>query len=289
MYPNKSVVVIGANGFVAKHLRKFLYDRNFKVISISRKNFKSYPNETKIISKNYHEKDLLPKIKNYYAVFHLVGIGRQSVKIDFDSVNYEFTKHILSLSKKAGIQKFVYLSGLGVSPKSTSGYFISKFKAEQEIINSKLDYTIFRPSYIVGKDDLLTKSLRKQMLNGQIEIPGSGNFLMQPIYINDAVEIFCQSLIQKNFRNKIVDLVGSEIITFKKFVELFSKKHRTKIKQINLEAVYRRALNNPKSTFGIDDLNILMGNFEGDHVKLSRLVNLEFQSISKLLNVGSLL
>ena len=49
---------------------------------------------------------------------------------------------------------------------------------------------IFRPSYIVGKNDLLTKFLKKQISNGMIEIPGSGNFLMQPIYINDVMQIF---------------------------------------------------------------------------------------------------
>ena len=288
MFENNSVVIVGANGFVARNLRKFLYEKNIKVISISRKNFRSYPNEKKIISQNYSEKDLISQIKNSYALFHLVGIGRQSVKINFESINYEFTKHILSLSKKAKIKKFIYMSGLGVSEKTTSGYFISKFKAEQEIIKSKLDYTIFRPSYIVGKDDLLTKFLKKQMSNGKIEIPGSGNFLMQPVHINDVTEILYLSLIQKNFRNKIIDLVGPELITFKKFVNLFSKQHKTEIKQADLELTYRKALNNPKSDFSVDDLNILMGNFKGDYTKLTKLVDFKFQSIEKLLNVGGL-
>ena len=283
------VVIIGASGFVARNFRKFLYEKNLKVISISRKNFKSYPNETKIISKNYSEKDLISKIKNCSTLFHFVGIGSQSVKMTFESVNYEFTKHIISLIKKTDIKKIIYLSGLGVSQKSTSGYFISKFKAEEEIIKSNLDYVIFRPSYIVGKDDLLTKFLKKQISNGKIEIPGSGNFMMQPIYINDVVQIFYMSLIQNNFKNKTIDLVGPEFITFKKFVTLFSNRKKAKIKHIDVELSYQRALNNPKSDFSLDDLNILMGNFKGDHAKLTRFVDLNFESVSKLLNIGSLL
>ena len=285
---NNSVVIIGASGFVARNFRKFLYEKNLKVISISRKNFKSFPTETKIISKNYSEKDLIPKVKNCSALFHFVGIGNQSIKTTFESVNYEFTKHIISLCKKAKIKKIIYLSGLGVSQKSTSAYFISKFKAEQEITKSSLDYVIFRPSYIVGKNDMLTVYLKKQISNGRIEIPGSGNFLMQPIYINDVVQIFYQFLIQDNSKNKIIDLVGPEIITFKKFVTLFSKQKKTKIKHIDLEFAYQNALNNPQLEFGLDDLNILIGNFKGDHSKLTRLVDLNFQSVSKLLDVGSL-
>ena len=288
MSENNSIVIIGASGFVARNFRKFLCEKNLKVISISRKNFKSYQNETKIISKNYLEKDLVSKIKNCSALFHFVGIGSQSVKVTFESVNYEFTKHILSLSKKAKIKKIIYLSGLGVSQKSTSGYFISKFKAEEEIRKSNLDYVIFRPSYIVGKDDLLTKFLKKQISNGKIEIPGSGNFMMQPIYINDVVQIFYQSLVESSFKNKTVDLVGSELITFKKFVTLFSKQKNTKIEHIDLELAYQKALDNPKSDFGLDDLNILTGNFRGNHKKLTQLFDLNFQSVSKFLNIGGL-
>ena len=85
--------------------------------------------------------ELISKIKNCSILFHFVGIGNQSIKTSFESVNYEFTKHILLLSKKANIKKIIYLSGLGVSQRSTSGYFISKFKAEQEI--KKSNYTRF--------------------------------------------------------------------------------------------------------------------------------------------------
>ena len=53
----------------------------------------------------------------------------------FESVNYEFTKHIISLSKKANIKKNNLFEWLGSFTKSTSGYFISKFKAEEEIEN----------------------------------------------------------------------------------------------------------------------------------------------------------
>jgi len=57
------VVVTGASGFVARNVRKYLSDNNVKLISISRKDFKKFKNETKIITKNYDEKTILPKLK----------------------------------------------------------------------------------------------------------------------------------------------------------------------------------------------------------------------------------
>ena len=289
MVKNNQIVVIGASGFVARNLRQYLTKQKINLISISRNNFKELKNEQKIISKKYTESHLLSKIRNSDALIHLVGIGKQSVKMDYDTVNVEFTRKIVNLSKKSKIKKFIFTSGLGVSANSSSGYFISKYKAEQLIVNSGLNYTIFRPSYIVGKDDLLTKHLKKQIKQKKIEIPGSGNYLIQPIYINDVVKIILESTREPKFKNKIIELVGPEYITFEKYVKLFSKGTETRIKKINLEDAYHLAITNPKSDFGVDDLNILIGNFNGDHNKLRKITQMKFQSVLELLKSGSLL
>jgi len=289
MVKDNQIVITGASGFVARNLRKYLSEKNIKLISISRNDFKKFKNEYKVISKNYDEKILLSKIKNSDALIHLVGVGKQSIKTDYDMINVEFTKHIVNLSKKAKIKKFVFTSGLGVSSNTSLGYFISKYKAEKLIVNSGLNYTIFRPSYIVGKDDLFTKYLKKQIKKGKIDIPGSGTYSIQPIYINDVVKIILQSVLQTKFRNKIIDLVGPDCITFEQYVKLFSKGTKTSIRKINLEDVYHTAITNSNSDFGVDDLNILIGNFKGNHNKLRKITEIKFQSVVELLKSGRLL
>ncbi len=289
MVKGNQIVITGANGFVARHLRKYLSEKNIKLISISRNDFKQFKNELKIVSKNYDEKSLLPKIQNSDAIIHLVGIGKQSFKTNYDVVNVEFTKHIVNLTKKAKINKFVFTSGLGVTPNSSLGYFISKYKAERLIVNSGLNYTIFRPSYIVGKDDLFTKYLKKQIKKKKIVIPGSGTYTIQPIYIIDVVKIILQSVLQTKFRNKIINLVGPDCITFEQYVKLFSKGTKTSIKKTNLENVYHNAITNSKSDFGVDDLNILIGSFKGNHNKLRKITKMKFHSVMELLESGRLL
>jgi uncharacterized protein YbjT (DUF2867 family) len=283
------IIVTGASGFIAKNLRKYLSEKNIELISISRNDFKNFRCETKIISKNYEEKNLLKKIQNSDALIHLVGIGRQSVNTDYDMINTELTKHIVNLSKKAKIKKIIFLSGLGVSPNTSLGYFISKYNAEKQITNSGLDFTIFRPSYIVGKDDLFSKNLKKQIKSGEIIIPGSGDYSIQPIHVSDVVKVIFESVSQSKFNNKTIDLVGPDYVTFEKYVKLFSKGTKTKIRKINLEEAYHNAIINSKSDFGIDDLNILIGNFKGNHKKLSKISKIKFQSVLKLLQSGRLL
>ena len=283
------IVVTGASGFIAKNLRKYLSEKNIELISISRNDFKNFKSERKIISKNYEEKTLLKKIKNSDALIHLVGIGKQTVNTDYDLINTNLTKHVVNLSKKARIKKIIFLSGLGVSANTSLGYFISKYNAEKQIVDSRLDYTIFRPSYIIGKDDLLSKNLKNQIKSGEIKIPGSGKYSIQPIHVSDVVKVLFESVSELRFKNKILDLVGPDFVTFEKYVKLFSKGTKTKIKKINLEEAYHNAITNPKSDFGIDDLNILIGNFKGNHQKLSKLSKIKFQSVLQILQSSRLL
>lgn len=288
MSKKTQVVVTGASGFVARNVRKYLSQNNFNLISISRKNFKKLKNETKIISFNYDEKDILSKIKNSTALIHLVGIGKQSIKNDYNSINLGYTKKIIDLCKKAKIEKIIFTSGLGVSKTTSIGYFISKYHAEQKIIDSGLNYTIFRPSYIVGKNDLLTKYLKNQIKNKEIRIFGSGKYSIQPIFIEDVSKIFAQAIIDNNFRKKILDLVGSESISFEEYVKLFSM-NKIKIKKIDLELSYHEAIKNPKSKISVDDLNLLIGDFKGNHYKLRKISKISFESIRDLLKSGRLL
>jgi len=282
------IVVTGASGFIAKNLRRYLSEKNVDLISISRNDFKNFKSESKIISKNYDEEKLLQIIKNSDALIHLVGIGQQSADSDYGTINAEFTRHVVNLSKKANIKKIVYLSGLGVSAKTTLGYFISKYNAENFIINSGLDYTIFRPSYIVGYDDMFTKYLKRQIKHGEINIPGSGTYSIQPIHVSDVVKIIFESTLQSKFKNKIIDLVGPDFVTFEKYVKLFSKGTKASIKKIKLEDAYHDAITNPKSDFGVDDLNILIGNFKGNHEKLKKITGMKFESVVELLQSGRL-
>lgn len=288
MNDNLQIVVTGASGFIGKNFRKFLSENNVKTISISRNDFKKFRNETKIISKKYNEKSIISKIKNSNALVHLVGIGKQTVENDFLSINTVLTQKIVELCKKSNIKKLIYTSGLGVSKKSTLGYFISKYKAEQHIINSNLDYTIFRPSYIVGKDDLLTRNLKLQMKKNLIKIPGSGKYSIQPIFINDVSKLILKSILEKNFSKKILDLVGQDTMTYEEYVRQFSYNTDTKIKKIDLELAYFQAISCTNPDFAVDDLNLLVGNFVGNHQKLKSLSKMRFESVKELLKTRSL-
>jgi len=277
-----NVAVTGANGFVGKNVRKFLYKNEVRVLGISRKNFGKYSTETKAQSKNLLEQRLQKKLKNYDALVHLIGIGVESSGSTFEQINVNLTKNAIKLCKKSGIKKIIYISGLGVSKNNTSNYFTSKYKAEQEIINSGLDYTIFRASYIIGKTDHLTKSLSKQMKKGVIIIPGSGKYQLQPIFVEDVAKIILKSILEKKFSKKILDLVGPKKISFEDFVKLFSKNTKVKFKKINLKNAY------DEGTYSSESLDLLIGDYTSDMTQLQKLASIKLTPVEKFLESSSL-
>ena len=276
-----NVAVTGANGFVGKNVRKFLYKNKVRVLGISRKNFVKYSTETKAQSKNLLEQRLQKKLKNYDALVHLIGIGIESSGSTFEEINVNLTKNTIKLCKKSGIKKIIYISGLGVSKNNTSNYFTSKYKAEQEIINSGLDYTIFRASYIIGKTDHLTKSLSKQMKKGVIIIPGSGKYQLQPIFVEDVAKIILKSILEKKFSKKILDLVGPRKISFEDFVKLFSKNTKVKFKKINLKNAY------DEGTYSSESLDLLIGDYTSDMTQLQKLASIKLTPVEKFLESSS--
>ena len=261
------VIVSGAKGFVGKNLRKFLSKNKITSIPLSRNNFK---------------KNQFPSLKNASHFVHLAGIGSESIDQDsFAKVNIELTKTVINLCKKNNVENIIYFSGLGVSKNSRSSYFISKFNAEQLIKKSGLQYTIFRPSYILGADDYLTKNISKQILKKQILIPGSGNFILQPISIDDVCSCINITLHSPKFLNKTIDLVGPKKILFKNIIKK-SVSSKIKIKKIDLELAYQKALNDINFEYSVEDLNILVGNYVGNQKKLQNLYDFKFKNVESL-------
>ena len=277
-----AVAVAGANSFVGKSLRKLLYKNKVNVLGISRKNFSEYSTETKVQSKNLQEHQLQKKMKNYDVLVHLIGIGRETPKFTFEEINVNLTKNAIKTCKNAGIKKIIYISGLGISKNNMSSYFASKYRAEREIINSGLDYTIFRASYIMGKTDHLSKSLSKQMKKGTIIIPGSGRYRLQPIFVEDVAKIILEAILEKKFSNKILDLAGPRKISFEDFVKLFSKNMKVKFKKINLEDAYDNGI------YSSESLDILIGDYTSDVKHLQKLTNVKLISVEKFLQTSSL-
>ena len=100
---------------------------------------------------------------------HLAHIGAERDGDTYHSVNVEGTRRAAAAAQAAGVGRIACFSGLGVAhygmaPRTTSRYFLSKIEAEVALFHSGLDVAVFRPSYIVGPGDGLTKMLNDEVI-----------------------------------------------------------------------------------------------------------------------------
>jgi len=72
---------------------------------------------------------------------------------DYEQVDFGLTAMLINACIEAEIKpRFLYLSAVGVKESAGSAYYKARWKAERMLIESGLEYTIARPSFIIGPD-----------------------------------------------------------------------------------------------------------------------------------------
>ena len=228
MLNKKKIAITGANGYLGMHTIKAALDRNIFVNAIVRRNevIESVSKEgvEVYLAKNFEVDDLEVAFKGCEAVIHFANIVCGSKEL-FETVNIEGFRKIITAAENVGISRIIYPSGLGVDKYgeknwANNNYFYSKNRAEEALINGKVAYVIFRPSYILGSNDELIPDLIEQIYNGKVYIAGNGEVPMQPIYVKDAVSAFLNASLGKGDDNKIYNLVGLETLNLKRIVDM---------------------------------------------------------------------
>jgi NADH dehydrogenase len=91
--------------------------------------------------------------------------------------------------------------------------------AEHAIIESGIPYTIFRPSWVYGRED---KSLNRFVRFAQtlpfVPVIGDGKNRVQPLFIMDLVRMIARSLELPKTMNQIYEIGGPEILTMDEVV-----------------------------------------------------------------------
>ena len=222
------IAITGANGYLGMQTIKIALERDILVNAVIRRSevidsVKKNGVDVFLV-KNFEVKALEDAFKGCEAIIHFANIVCGS-KTLFEEVNINGLMNIIIAAENAGVSRIVYPSGLGVNKFgekdwANNNYFYSKNKAEELLIKSKVDYIIFRPSYILGPNDELIPDLIEQIYEGKVYIAGDGEVPMQPIYVEDAVTAFLNASLGKGDINRIYDLVGLQTLNMKRLIEM---------------------------------------------------------------------
>ena len=172
------------------------------------------------------------------AVIHLVGIIREfpGRGVTFKKMHVTATENILEACDEQEVRRFLHMSSNGTRENGSTGYHRTKWRAEELVRDSGLDWTIFRPSLIFGHGSefvkMLTELIRRVPL---VPVIGDGRYLMQPVSVEQVAVSFVKALAMPESIGKTYHQGGSESYTYDAILDLTGKamgrKQVTKVHQ----------------------------------------------------------
>jgi NADH dehydrogenase len=157
------------------------------------------------------------------AVINLVGIIKEDAAhgVTFEKLHWEGSRNAIDAAKAVGVKRFVQMSANGVKPHGT-GYQTTKYRAEEYLKGSGLDWTIFRPSVIFGEThgrmNFVTELAGPLKMAPAFPIFGDGKFPMQPVHVEDVAEAFVRALTTEASIGKTYCQGGPQSFTYKEVV-----------------------------------------------------------------------
>jgi nucleoside-diphosphate-sugar epimerase len=228
------VLVTGATGFVGSHLCERLIQEGYEVRALARESsdvslLKSLG--IQIVYGNILDIDSVERaVDGCGVVYHLAArTSRHSSSCSQDdyAINIEGTKRVVNAAVKAGIERFVYGSSVGVygiiknppvdeqtPPNPNTCYRDSKLKGEVVVLsqykNEGLPVVIARISSVYGPRSLNWLSLFQALARKRFRMLGSGENHRDMVYISDVVEGIKLCGVKKGIEGETYILSGKE-------------------------------------------------------------------------------
>jgi len=152
------------------------------------------------------------------AAVHLVGIIKETRSARYADAHEATCATLAKAASAAGLERIVYLSIFGSSPRSQNACLASKGRAEQILLGGSVPACVLRVPMVLGPGDFASFSLRRQATSRVLPLPGGGRTLQQPIDSRDVIRAVCAALERPAPISGALDLGGPECLSHRRLV-----------------------------------------------------------------------
>ncbi len=227
----KSIIIFGGSGYVGKNLIRSFVKKGYKIIipyqrQIDEAGLRLSGSVGQIIPfyfSTLENPKLLSILKNADICINLKTTWDSKESLLEKSI-YTFNKELTEIIKQSSkIKKFIFFSGLGTEKRSTLRNEIIS-KTEELIVKELKNALIIRPSVILGNGDQFLSSLLPIFkMSFFIPLFGDGSKKFQPVLIEDVVDFVSNLIELPNIDERLFELGGPDIFTYREFYTLISE------------------------------------------------------------------
>jgi len=214
---DRTILVVGGTGFLGQPVVWTLDHFGFPVRILSRDTNKArqiFGNHFDIVKGDIEDAgSLQAALDGCYGV-HISLKGSGSAE-DIDRMEHQGTSRIIAAAKEKNVRRVSYLSGASTSPERF--WFPptrAKYMAEQAIINSGLEYAIFRATWFMESLPLFVRGDKAILM-------GKQPFKWHWIAAEDYAKIVAQAFMHDDPPNGIFNVFGPEEYTTREALEIY--------------------------------------------------------------------
>jgi len=210
------IAITGGKGFIGSHLAARLTDEGHDVVVLSRWRG---PDDSIFVSDLTDIDRLKETFQGCDAVAHCAGINREVGEQSFKRVHVEATRNVVEAARAVGVEKILLMSFLRARPNCDSPYHESKWKAEEIVRDSGLDYTIIKAGVVYGRGDHMLDHISHALHTFPIfPLVGFEDKTVRPLAIEDLVNVMRAALVDRRLKHQTIALLGAEEIYLREAV-----------------------------------------------------------------------
>ena len=220
------IVLVGASGFLGKHLLQALGRDKHQCVVLSRdakhrSTVGMIPGVQLVQADIYDTDVLVEQFSGADAVISMAGILNEKGRDGqgFHTVHVQLVKGIIEACKKAAVSRLLHVSALNAG-MGDSHYLKTKGEAERLLLTADgLNVSIFQPSVIFGRGDEFFNRFASMLSLMPVMPLACPRAKLQPVYAGDVVTVMLASLEDPMTWGKCYELAGPEVFTLQALVE----------------------------------------------------------------------
>ncbi len=218
--PRRTVLVLGATGFIGERLRCALIDAGHEVVCGVRagRSVRGCRSIDVDYTRDTSPAEWVPRLAGIDVVVNAIGILRESGSASFKALHVDAPAALFRACVQAGVRKVVQISALGADVHAVSRYHISKKRGDDQLAALPLQWVIVQPSLVFGVGGTSAALFTRLAALPLVPVPGDGGQHVQPIHVDDLVAVIVRVIETDEHVGQRVAAVGPRPITLRELL-----------------------------------------------------------------------